>query len=317
MKNILRLCLLLFGIGTLSAQEDSTKIAFVAYWWKGDTYHYKVTKSSQKFINDTLTGNSSSSYNATFKVIDSTAKSYTIKWAWTNAHLDNIDLPKEILDEGINDSLNAITYLTSETGEFQEILNWQDASKSFIKMLDNATAFTIKNKKIKDTIKFKSVINTFKNTYSTKQGIEQYVLKEIELMHFFMGYEFDINKNTGYEEQFPNLMGGKPLIANTTIKFYNIDRENGRCNIDKTSVINKDDVKQMMISNLIKMGIPEDKVNSELENATASISHNYTYDFYYNPGVLVTLDYRRIVEVKSKNKSNKKIESIKIDMLDD
>lgn len=62
------------------AQIDSTKVQFVAYWSIGDSYDFKVTKVKQQWKEGKQTKDEKRSYTANFKVIDSTATSYTIDW---------------------------------------------------------------------------------------------------------------------------------------------------------------------------------------------------------------------------------------------
>jgi len=141
-KTLTLLILLVFTI-PLFGQTDTTKIAFIAYWSKGDSYDFKVTKIKKRWTNDKLTKNDSTQYIANFKVIDSTEKSYTLQWTFknflTNSYRENLNKLYEN-KQAVNDivkkyDVTKVIYKTDEFGEFLEIINWKDISSLMSNML--------------------------------------------------------------------------------------------------------------------------------------------------------------------------------------
>ena len=75
-KTLFVALILAFSINIYSQTEtktDTTKVSFVAYWSKGDSYKFKMVKSIEKFKNEKSVRNDSIVYDAFFKVLDSTA----------------------------------------------------------------------------------------------------------------------------------------------------------------------------------------------------------------------------------------------------
>ena len=136
MNNTLTLLVLLIFTISLFGQTDTTKVAFIAYWSKGDSYDFKVTKVKKQWTNDKLTKNDSTQYIANFKVLDSTEKSYTLQWSFKNLLASNYreNLNKLYEDkQAVNDiikkyDVTKVIYKTDEYGEFLEIINWKDIS---------------------------------------------------------------------------------------------------------------------------------------------------------------------------------------------
>jgi len=80
------LTLSLFLLTTLSSfcQVDDDVIAFIAYWSQGDSYDFKVTKTSQTWNNEILEKKDSSQYVANFFVLEENENSYKIQWSYRN-----------------------------------------------------------------------------------------------------------------------------------------------------------------------------------------------------------------------------------------
>ena len=98
-KTLFIVILLVFTTENYSQEKtevDTTKIAFIAYWAKGNSYKFKMVKSIERIKNDKTVRNDSIVYNAFFKVLDSTSTSYKISWKYNCDILYSLNLPEKL-----------------------------------------------------------------------------------------------------------------------------------------------------------------------------------------------------------------------------
>ena len=246
MNRLLYLLLLILFTTPLFSQEDSTKLAFVAYWSVGDSYDFKITKIKKSWKKDKIVKDEQQNYISTFTVVDETDSSYTINWSYENDLENKFFVPVTLLDRFSKYKLTKINYRTSELGKFIEILNWKEVSDIMNNMFDDIIEVVGKNDQKKQEF-LRQVLSPFKQVYSSKQGIELLVLKEIQFFHFPMGMEFDITEPFTYDEVLPNILGGDPLNAIAIIYFENIDFDEGFCIIKQELSLDQVSTKKMLL----------------------------------------------------------------------
>lgn len=96
----LALLLALAGLPSVSfCQVDTSSVSYVAYWSVGDSYDFRVRKTSMQWTGDSLTKDEASEYTANFEVIDSTENLYKIRWTYSNELVNTWDIPDELLSE--------------------------------------------------------------------------------------------------------------------------------------------------------------------------------------------------------------------------
>ncbi|WAC03008.1 hypothetical protein N7U66_05095 [Lacinutrix neustonica] len=236
MNKLLSLILLLIFTTPIFSQIDTTKVSFIAYWSKGDNYNFKVTKIKKMWTNDKLTKNDSTQYIANFKVIDSTEKSYTIQWSYKNylintykENLNKIYEDKKAVNEIVKKyDVTKVIYKTDEYGEFLEIVNWQDISKLMSNMLGELEK-SIQARKPDKLKEVKQAMKPLAEIYSSKDGIEQLILYELQYFHFPFGTEYDLNSPFEYEQELPNMVGGEPIKGNAKLSIVEVDFEEFYC----------------------------------------------------------------------------------------
>lgn len=284
MKRILPLLSLLFFTSILCAQIDTTKIAFVAYWSVGDSYDFKVSKSKQQWEEGELTEDREQSYIANFTVIDSTDTSYTVSWSYENDLGSTYEIPEELIEKFSKYEITEIRYKTSELGEFLEILNWEEVGETMNNMFEDIVEVlggSDENKKKELMAAFRP----FKQIYSSKQGIEELVIKELRYFHFPMGLEYDITQPILYEDEISNMFGGKPIKADAKIYFENVDFEESFCVVRQEMSLNKDDTRAMLSQAFSKMNLDDKEMEEAFKTADIQINDNNSYEYYYDPGI--------------------------------
>ncbi|MEF3077385.1 hypothetical protein [Winogradskyella poriferorum] len=322
-KKTILLLFLFFSLISYS-QIDSTKVSFVAYWSIGDDYDFKVSKVKREWKNDVLTKKDSSQYIANFKVLDSNDKSYKIQWTYKNnivstfqEKAENIFDDKEAVNQILKkNDLSKVIYKTNELGEFLEILNWKELGES-TKLLLQEMLNSFEKKNPEKVSELRNAINPIIEIYSSKQGIEQLAINELQYFHFPFGLEYDITEPIEYEQELPNVLGGKPIIADATLTFEEVDFENSFCSLKEETVINPDDTKRVVKELFTKMKIEESKAKETIDNAIFDITDLNYYQYYYNPGVPHYIYGGRKFILKMEKTNIEKIEELYIELIYD
>src|SRR5690606_36967896 len=103
-----------------------------------------------------------------------------------------------------------VIYLTSETGEFVGIENWKEIA-TMMKGLFADVVDVMADKANTDKKELSKTIQPLLLAYESKEGVEQLVFKELQLIHFPFGLEYTVDEVIKYEEQLPNMFGGNPI----------------------------------------------------------------------------------------------------------
>jgi hypothetical protein len=297
----------------LFAQEDSTKVSFIAYWSVGDIYEYKVSKIKQQIKEGKLVKDNKREYTALFEVLDSTDTSYTISWKYENDLGNDFKIPEQLLEKFSKYKFTEVKYKTSEVGEFIEILNWKEVSDILSNMIDDIVeVLGEEDKEIKKVLE--KTLKTVKNLYSTKQGIEQLVLKELQYFHFPLGYEFNTQETLTYVDELPNMFGGKPIKADTKVFFESVDIEDGFCIFKQELDIDPKDALNMIKVVFKKLGVSDDKFEDALKTSKFEITDRNIYEYYYNPGLPHRIETERVSIININNEKGKRIDKTIIEL---
>lgn len=296
-----------------STAQNNNTISFIAYWSKGDSYNFKITKIKQKYKKEKLIKETKNEYITSFTVIDSTANSYTISWKYENDLGNTFKLPKKLINKFSKYKFTEIKYKTSEVGEFKEIINWEEVSEIMLQMIDDIALVLAKdNDKLKKTLN--NTLGAFKKIYSSKQGIEQIVLKELQYFHFPLGYEFETNKALEYEDELPNMFGGKPIKAKGKLQFESIDKKEGFCILKQNLDVNQEDTKKLLKIVFKKLGLNNKKIEKALKTASIKITDRNIYEYYYDPGVPHKIETIRETLINMINEKGRNIEKTIIEL---
>ena len=298
------------------SQSKSMTVPFVSYWALGDTYNFKVSKINEQWKEDKLIKIDTTAYLANFEVIDSTENSYKIKWSFQTQLVNNIELSDRVLEKLAKYQMTHVIYRTSELGAFIEIENWQEIStmmQSLLKDLSDAMAADGLAQKEAIDQAFQPLITV----YSSKEGIEQVVFKEIHHFHFPFGSEFKVKKTLKYKDLLPNLIGGEPLKANGKIYFKEVDFDENYCVLIQELQINPKDSKRLISEFLGQMKLEKGNEMAQIINTGKVDVRDYNrYAFYYDPGVPVEIDAQRETLIDLGKGKGRKVEKIRIELVE-
>ncbi|MDX5418945.1 MAG: hypothetical protein LPK09_06995 [Hymenobacteraceae bacterium] len=305
----------------LFAQSDST-VSFVAYWQKGETQQYKVIKKKLAQRNGKETKNEVNSYLTSFTVLDSTANSYLIEYKYENTLFSSSpELTQQMSSLGDKYRYLTVKYKTNELGAFQGIENWKEVGK----MMNDIFSLVIKNTEASKKRELENAMKPLKDVYSSKEGIEGLVFKELQSFHSPYGGVFSITDTIHYEDELPNLIGGDPIKANASLYFKPIDYENGTCTYINELNPDAEGIRKMVtdmtskIMSAANFGSAAEKKQKmeEMRQAFADMKMDikdystYTYDLENSWPTLVTTKRTTIMELPGD--SGKNVEEIIIE----
>lgn len=311
-----------FNVWVTWSQTDSTKVSFVAYWNKGDSYDFKITKVKRTWEENVLVENDSSQYVANFFVLDSTTDNYTIKWKYTESIISSLDKALGKLSEAraAIDSINrkynvtSIIYTTDTVGEFVEVINWKEISELSSKIFDEIERESIRKSPDKKDVLTKAFL-PLKQLFKTRDGIEQFLLNDIQHIHFPMGYDYTITEPITYEQDYPDLVGVGPISGDVTLHFEDVDFENASCTLYENIKIDPEKAKIAIKNLLSKMGLKGKELETEIRDAELNISNSNLYQFYYNPGVPHMIRAIRNSELKFKDTNMERSDELIIELV--
>ena len=315
MMKILSLITILLISTNLFSQIDTTKIAFVSYWSIGDSYNFKISKIKKQWKEGKLTKDQKQDYIANFKVIDSTENSYTINWSYENDLGNTYKIPEKLLDRFSKYKITEIKYKTSEVGYLIEILNWKEVGDTMNSMIvDIIEVLGDKDEMKKDALK--TAMQPFKQIYSSKQGVEQLVLKELQYFHFPMGLEYDITEPLLYDDELTNMLGGRPIKAKAKLYFENVDFEESFCVIKQELSLDPKDTKDLLKQFFKQMKLGNKEMKKALETAVLQIEDKNVYEYYYNPGIPNRIETIRETIIDIDKEKVKNIDKTIIELID-
>lgn len=294
-------------------QTDTTVVPFVSYWSTGDSYDFRVTKIDRRWRGGELAKDDSSSYIANFEVLDSTDTDYTIKWSY-ETDFSKYEIPEEFAVKFNDYRMTEIIYRTSELGEFLEVVNWQEISAKMQGLFDDVTQ-DIMNEDPEHAKMANNVFQTFKQAYASKEGIEQLVVTELRLIHFPFGLEYSVEEPVRYEDELPNMFGGKPIRGDAMLYFQEVDFDEEYCVMIQERRLNPEDTRDMILNLLKKMKLGDKEMKKMLKEAQFDIVDYNIYAYYYYPGVPVLVETNRETIMDIGENKGKRVDITRVELM--
>lgn len=225
------------------AQTDS--ISLVAYWWKGDTRSFKVSKSKIQHKDNKLVKDERTSHTSMVTVLDSLNDSYLLEWKCESNILTGKPLPKELGKIAEKHQYLTVKYKTDDTGIFEGIANIEEVT-AMIQDVFKVIADNMEPDKAE-------VFNSLKKIYDSPEAISGILTKELQLIHWPMGGIYNTKDTLEYDEQLPNFLGGDPIKAKGKIMIDSVNAEAGLCYMSNTLNISESDSRKAVTDMLNKI----------------------------------------------------------------
>jgi len=295
-------------------QTKADSIPFIAYWSTGDSHNFTVTKIKQQWQENELIKNVSTSFQATFTVLDSSETGYKIKWTYdidlsqlTNSDDSTANLIKSIAKDMVMEA----TYKTDEVGQFVELENLEEIKNRTLSIYSTISKNLEKSGKMssEQTGKILQVLNKI---FSSKELVEQMVAKDILLFHLPFGNAYPIADTLHYEDEFRNLLGNSALRADVQVYVKAANLNDNYCTIAQTSTLNSEDAKIYLTHLFTQLGITDKEMDEMINTSTFRVTDNKHLEYWYDPGVPYFVESNRESILRTGDKKVKRVDITRI-----
>lgn len=217
-KSALLLCsIVLAAIASAQINLKDSTVQTVGYWDKKEKQNYNIVTDKFKVKGKDTISKARLTYDVEITVIDSTDKSYTLQWAYSNYKSTSTDKIRKKIDaapQGLK-----ILVKTDEMGSFEEVLNWQQVRDHMLR-----TSSLLRTEFGNDK-GFDLVMKELEKIYSTKENIEAVAIGDIQQFYMFHGGKYTKGEPAEGTIQIPNVLTSKPFDADVFIYLDEINKD--------------------------------------------------------------------------------------------
>lgn len=305
MRKILLISFSIFITLFVSAQinlKDSS-VQAIGYWDKKEKQNYSITTDKFKVKGKDTVSKARLTYDVEITVIDSTDKSYTLQWDYSNFKSTSTDIIRRKLDaapQGLK-----ILVKTDEMGSFEEVLNWKEVRDHVLK-----TSSILRTEFVNDK-DFDLVMKEVEKLYATKENVEAIAINDIQQFYMFHGGKYTKGEPAEGKIEIPNVFGGKPFDAEVYIYLEEINKEDDNYvlryeqSVDEKQLIAAATEYVTSIAKKIGKPVPKDFNLKEMvhETLVGARIHEYGWPIYIILTKTVTSEdmvniEERVIEIK-------------------
>ena len=299
---------------TCFGQVDTTKIPFIAYWSKGDSYNFRITKIKKHWREGDIVKNDSLSYTTNFLVIDSTEQGYSIKWSF-ETDMSLYKIPPELAKKFTKYRMTEVVYQTDALGSFVGINNWEEISTMMGDMCKDIVNYMVAEKET-ERASIEKLLLPYFSVYNSKEGIEKLVFMELQTFHFPFGVEYSTTEPILYKQELANMLGGAPIKADSKLYIESVDYENSVCTLIHEMTLDSVDSKAMIGDYFKRINMKEGKINNFLKTAVFDIKDFNVFQYFYDLGIPYYIETYREVLIDIDKEKGERIDITRIELID-
>lgn len=239
---------------------DSTATV-LGYWKKGDHARYSLQLTKEKYDKGKKISGGGSVSDIDITVAEANDSGYTIHWKYSKITVQSAGAANNPLVDKFSRLVEGVTfkYTTEASGEFKELINWSKVNTMVNKTLDELV-------KLYPANEMKNVLEQTRSVFSSKEGMEQLLMKDMQLLHSIYGGEYTLHDKITAATQLPNFLGGNPFPAVLTIEMKKLDKINKTCHIIVEQVVDAEKAAKEIGAFLEKSGKPDnEKLPAQLD----------------------------------------------------
>lgn len=270
-----------------------TSSTCIAFWKKGEEKSYLITHIKEKTKGGKLEPQANISYVAKIAILDSFKTGYKIQWIFTLSEKFKAENPFLIgLMPAFEDM--KLVYLTTETGMFKELINWQEVKDAYITMFEMGV-------KDKTDSSYLAGISKTKELFNSREMVEGTLIREIKMFHSPFGYEYSTNeKNIAIE--LPNPFSKDDLLPGSEIsKIVEINPKSDYFKLLTKQVIDTSALRKLLESMYVKLNLPKEEIVKNINDllSTMKIDDSNEYKITLSSGWPERFNYSRIVNIEN------------------
>lgn len=305
MKKLLLFVFFLANVAVCMGQinmEDST-VQVVGYWDRNEKQSYTVSHEEYKVSKGDTTSRVLYTYDVDITIIDSTAKSYTIQWDYSNFNVvSELAFMKKLIEAT---KLNKAIIKTNELGVFEELVNWKDVRKETMRL------FKVMQKEFKQIPNFDSLLKQQMALFQSKASIEAALIEEIQQFYTFHGGAYKYGEDIESTIQMPNRYGGKPFDAEVVIWVDTLNATDSYSTICMTNTVDSVQLWNAAYEYLTKMASTMSIPLPKKEDFPSFKNITYTTAQIHNYGWIISSIVTKEIEADNMLKVEEQIIEIK------
>jgi hypothetical protein len=272
-------------------------VPVVAYWQKNDSKTLSITTTTKKTQAGKEPVFAKNTCEAQLKITDSTAEGYTIEWTYKDAGNAVRNIPEL---SGINSLFTnlKIIYKTDDVGMFKELVNYEEVKTFLYKAMDGLFNMA------KDTSGTAIVKKEFQKIFSSRESLEQLLLRDISLFHSAYGVEYSFKPQI-VETSLPNFIGGDPWPAQLSLKLSKLNAKENFAQVQITQEIDEAKAAAIITEYLAKLSASQGKELPKEEIPSGIIIKDLTeFDIVLSSGWIKRAYMKRLAKVSDVEKLN-------------
>jgi len=242
----------------------------ITYWNIGDTLAYEVALEKIKIQDRDTSAHETIMYDVIISVIDSTADSYLVEWAYQNFQTEGVN-PLTARLAKIFDNIQ-VRFQTDEMGTIQQVINWEKVRDYSYSLIDQIIS------EAGQVPQIRAVLEAAKSPLASELGIRNSSIQDAQQFHSFYGVAYSLGEILRGEIDVPNLyFPGETMNGKFELELTEIDRENESYTLRYEQIVDPDDLRDVTIRYLRTLDLSEeayeeiDKVG-ELSNTVSTQS---------------------------------------------
>ena len=291
---MIKFCILLFlafNCVFVFAQNVATDSSapVVAYWQKAEKKQLSITRTTQKTNAGKAAARVTNTCEASLQIKDSTAEEYTIEWTYKDAGSAVKGKPQ------LNDLNSLLTnlkiiYTTDDVGMFKELVNYEEMRSFLHKAMDAMF------KLAQDTTGLYLAKKELLQIFSSRESLEQILLRDIALYHSAYGLEYSFTPHIE-ETALPNFLGGDPWPAHISLKLSQLKPKQNFAQVYIDQEIDQEKAAVIMKQFVSKMAASQGKEVPQDEMPTSLIIKDHTeFDIILSTGWIKRVYMKRFAK---------------------
>jgi hypothetical protein len=295
----------------LFGQISKNSVMISPGWKVEDSLRYRVTKIKVVEKAGEPETADTSTYTATVRILEQGDDFFRISWRYVSDMKSLYNAPLNFGGDMNKYTSGELIFRTDAYGTFEGIENWKEVSDIANELFD----MVMKNVNVPGNTTTDNAFKNLRNIYSSKEGLEKLVFKEIEALHLPYGMFLLRKSPLKFEEQIPNMMGGKPLRGDAKLWVDNIDEEAQTCDVRYDMVLNPDDMKAFLGMFLQKMKMKGDEVKQALKSAKYDIRDQNVFEVDVNVGLVTKVKMHRVTIFDIMDEKSRREDIMKVELL--
>jgi|GEM_PF-2973537 len=294
-------------------QANKDIVRFVSNWNIGTSFQFQVQRIDREWENDAPPAIDTTFYTATFTVIDSSEKGYTIQWAMGDIYNTTqfFEGYEELVEKH---KFDEITYMTSLQGAFVGLED-EEGYRARIKHFFDDFAEALGKEEGLDELSIQKMKDLFGETASAPNIVET-TAPEIVHLHSPMGVEYDIHKT------YPYSVSGMSMIGSTIrmdgeVFVEEFDPANSCFTLVDQGAMNEEDVNTAVKEHIEKLGLKGKEVKKALKKLKLDVTYKSASVCDYQKGIPRRFTYEKETVSSDLNGSAMSIEYLFIRMLEE